>query len=1001
MPLYQNAKWGFSITLPDSWKTPGFLRRLIGDNSANPEFYDAVSGDEIKFAIGPIIPLSTVPMQQRELVKAAEGYGHRALETGAMRVCGKEHATMVCEIPYVGIVKNYSLVFGEIEYLISARGDFGLIDRIVMSFEPKQHREGDSREEARNRFTTALQYEVAANYEGALAEFEAVITMCRKLGAYGMASLPITMKARVFRNQGKIDQALKCIEESMVLCEREENSLARNYALAQAMLLKGNILLRLRPKDRREAEGVLEEAIGILEEECKIDSGSVPDHDKCFLLPPDSEKIGRMVNHDKCVNKINLADILIVQHENKENNTERQNEDGIEKAAEYADSVMESARKFGDVKLKGAAYRIKGMVSETREDWEEAKEFYEKSLAAYEEFGHENPAVKSFVEGRLLDIQIIRSRGRETEESERYRDYDKVPEEIVYKDKPFLRHIDNHASAMPPDQAWKFYQQAAYFWDDAGWRDRCHGYLVKACDCIDGIRKNLPLRGQFPADVRAEFFAPIVKELFPYLISLLSSETEGGKTGVSDPIAEAFYYREQLGAVGFLDELQASDIEDIRISEIDGKHVGDDGDDAEVRDLELNALVTGEVSRIEAVQQGLSDGTVLIEYLLSDKLFVIFVITKDTKGIEVLWRDALRSRVKEVNPKELEEKVCEFTLELSRKESDLNELKKKGQWLYDRLLLPTEWAWFEAGKIVAERLIIVPHGILHDIPFSTLFDGNVFLAEKIPSTQSPSASVLRYCHRRRPKEPVTASYFGFANPMCGKEGIPGCDTSVEVAAGKFGCKGGWIRQYDKIIKKETIRNFQLTNDGRTAFCYRGKLATSEAFFENAPNFSVVDIETHGEMPEESPMEHCFLVTDEKGNNKVMARDIFKHVRMRPEILIAAFCESGKTKPYERDEQVGLIRAFMFAGCRSILTYPWLLSDTAAEIFMNTFYDHLLETDGENGATISGKKDVAMQKAQIALIREGRKDEGPNPIENPELTWEHPYFWAWKLIGDYS
>lgn len=1007
MPLYKNTKWDFSITLPEGWKQRGFLRGLFGNNSANPEFYDAVSGDEIKFAIGPIIPLSTVSMQQRELVKAAESYGHRALDTGAMRVGGKEHATMVCEIPFVGIVKNYSLVFDEIEYLISARGDFDSIDSIVMSFEAKQHRAGDSKEEAKSRFMTALQYEVAANYEGALAEFDAVIGVCRELGVYGMASWAVTMEARVLRNQEKIDQALKYIEESMALCKREEDPLAKDYAMAQAMLLQGNILLRLREKDRLEARGIIESAIGILKNlEREIGSRLAYDHDKCFLLPPDSGKIRRMLNHDACVNKINLADILIVQNENKENNAgnkngaeiKGQNEEAIEEASKYANDVMESAEKFDDVKLKGAAYRIKGMISETREDWEEAKEFYAKSLAAYEEFGYENPAVKNFVEGRLLDIQIIRSRGRKTEESERYKDHEKVPEEIVYKDKPFLRHIDNHAKAMPPDQAWKFYQQAALFWDDAGWRDRCYGYLVKACKCVDDIRGNLPLRGEFASQTRAEFFAPIVKELYPYLISILSSETEGGKTGVPDPIAESFYYREQLGAVGFLDELEASGmLEAAKASWVDVKRDGNDKENTKVRDLELNALVTGKVSRLEDIQQGLSDGTVLIEYLLSDALFIIFVITKDTKKVEVLWRDSLRSRVREIDPKALEETVGEFIRELSRKESDLNELKEKGKWLYDRLLLPTEWAWIENGKVVADRLIIVPHGVLHDIPFSTLFDGNSnsYLAEKIPSTQSPSASVLAYCHRRRPEEPVTASYFGFANPMCGISWtqLPGCEVSVETAARKLGYGSGWT-------------NNQIENETKSIVCHRDDSATCRVLFENIEKFSIVDIETHGEMPtKKSPMEHCFFVTREKGNNRVTARDIFEYVRMRPEILIAAFCESGKTERYERDEQVGLIRAFMFAGCRSILTYPWPLSDKAAEIFMDTFYTNLIEGDVENGATISGKKDVAMQKAQIALIEKGKKGEGPasieNLAENPRLTWEHPYFWAWKLIGDHA
>src|SRR4029079_13168347 len=47
--------------------------------------------------------------------------------------------------------------------------------------------------------------------------------------------------------------------------------------------------------------------------------------------------------------------------------------------------------------------------------------------------------------------------------------------------------------------------------------------------------------------------------------------------------------------------------------------------------------------------------------------------------------------------------------------------------------------------LTADHLIVVPHGVLHYLPFHALFDGPSFLIAPFSISYAPSASVYRFC----------------------------------------------------------------------------------------------------------------------------------------------------------------------------------------------------------------------------------------------------------------
>lgn len=135
---YKNRKWGFELDLPTGWGEPGFFKHLFSffryaQQSTQPEFYGP-AGASLKLAIGPISPVPSLQEQQRNLERIAAKYGHEVIEIGEIDVGGKSHATMLCDIPGVGVVKNYSLIFQGKEYLVTAQGNWNECDSIVKSF---------------------------------------------------------------------------------------------------------------------------------------------------------------------------------------------------------------------------------------------------------------------------------------------------------------------------------------------------------------------------------------------------------------------------------------------------------------------------------------------------------------------------------------------------------------------------------------------------------------------------------------------------------------------------------------------------------------------------------------------------------------------------------------------------------------------------------------------------------------------------------------------------
>ena len=100
------------------------------------------------------------------------------------------------------------------------------------------------------------------------------------------------------------------------------------------------------------------------------------------------------------------------------------------------------------------------------------------------------------------------------------------------------------------------------------------------------------------------------------------------------------------------------------------------------------------------------------------------------------------------------------------------------------------------------------------------------------------------------------------------------------------------------------------------------------------------------------------------------------VRMRARLVVLSCCHSGKGE-VKSEGVVGIARAFLFAGARSVMVSLWAIDDEATMEYMKSFYQHL--KDGESAS-------VALQKA-VKCLRDSKRFSAPK-------------YWApFVLIGD--
>jgi CHAT domain-containing protein len=330
--------------------------------------------------------------------------------------------------------------------------------------------------------------------------------------------------------------------------------------------------------------------------------------------------------------------------------------------------------------------------------------------------------------------------------------------------------------------------------------------------------------------------------------------------------------------------------------------------------------------------------------LMPDQQALVYYFAGDEVLAFVVGREQAQVVRRVATVREIDEALAELRFQLGRVEMGSDYVTRHAarlligvqnalQRLYALLVAPVQEA------IHSVRLLLVPYGVLHLIPFHALWDGSHYWLERMEISYVPSASIA--VHNRGSAGTKLARFAGFA-PY--DEQIPQAQAEIALAATFF---------------PEARR-------------YHDEDATIAHLKAAAAESDVLHLATHGLFRPDNSFFSALKLAD----GWIDVRELYR-LTLSARLVVLSACESGVGEVRAGDDVVGLARGFLAAGAQNLVASLWNVHDRSAAEFMGRFYEVLQRERVGDSLVRPARPAWALRMAQVEAIEAGR----------------HPYFWA--------
>jgi CHAT domain-containing protein len=339
------------------------------------------------------------------------------------------------------------------------------------------------------------------------------------------------------------------------------------------------------------------------------------------------------------------------------------------------------------------------------------------------------------------------------------------------------------------------------------------------------------------------------------------------------------------------------------------------------------------ISSLENVRACLPPQAALVEYFSVKDQFIAAVLTHEALKIVPITPvsravNLLRLLHFQISKFKL---GAEYTQTFEK--SMLDVMQGHLRQLYEEVVAPVR------TYLQGRHLIIVPHGVLHYLPFHALLDDTGYLIDSYTISYAPSASVFAHCQEK--------STHGTGAPLV--LGIPDAQAPMILQE---------VRAVADILPESVL--------------IVGPAANERSLQEKGLQSRLVHIATHGRFRQDNPMFSGIRL----GDSYLSLYDLYQ-LKLNAELVTLSGCATGMNVVTSGDELLGLVRGLLFAGAHSVLLSLWDVHDQSTADFMTCFYRRL---------QVGKDKASALQGAMIEL-RE---------------RYPHPYHWApFTLTGKFS
>lgn len=580
----------------------------------------------------------------------------------------------------------------------------------------------------------------------------------------------------------------------------------------------------------------------------------------------------------------------------------------LERAEQYAREAIQHRAKDSR-KVVGPAYKILGDVSARRGKHAEAISHYRQALET------SSDKFRPLVQISLANAHVA---GGDTAQARALYDQIPPPDDAGLR-QMYRRGLGNLALAQgKPAEAQKLFSESAR--ESAGsdatyhrlWAEEGLARSLLALNDREGARKAYVEAARLSESIRARFRSEEfkvglfgdVQRIFEQAIAL---SMEAGDIETAWLLSEQSRSRALLDIVR--DRVQV-------VQRTDAAALG-------------AALGAAPVS-LNEVRGALREGEAIVEFHSVDDRLLAWVVRPG----------GLQGKSLPHSRQALEKAVEELRTAIFERRRNAPELAGR---LHDMIIAPL-------ALPSNERLVVVPHGPLHYLPFQALRGSGSYLIEQHAIAIAPSAGLAVQLSRREGW--AAGQLVAFGNPSSEeKYALPASEREVQRI-------GALFREPKVFIRKE---------------------ASKQRFRETAGTGRVLHIASHAEVDSIDPLRSRILLAAEGDDPGFLEAVEVYDLSLRDASLVTiSACESGLGRIARGDEILGFTRSFLTAGASGLLVSLWPVADESTEALMTKFYESLA----------AGAEAIdALQAAQVTVLKQQR--------------FAQPFYWApFNLIGDW-
>ncbi len=389
----------------------------------------------------------------------------------------------------------------------------------------------------------------------------------------------------------------------------------------------------------------------------------------------------------------------------------------------------------------------------------------------------------------------------------------------------------------------------------------------------------------------------------------------------------------------------------------------------------FDALARPEPLRVSEIQQLLDADTVLLQYALGWRRSFLWWVSRDEiSGFELPSREVIETAV----------------LKLNRNLSSPFDGDAGGREVADLLLGPV------ADRLKDPRLVIVPDGVLHYLPFAALSLPGIpdpAGASKAPLIVDfeiihlPSASALALQRRRlegRPRAPhglaiLADPVFDRQDPRFPEVGVVADD--IEMSRGPASDPPPLLRLPGTRREAEAIATLLPNTEPLLALGFDASRSLVES--DRLGQYRIVHLATHGLIDTSHPALSALVLSGYLPDGRpqdgyLRLRDIYG-LELAADLVVLSACRTALGRSVRGEGMIGLTRGFLHSGAKRVLASLWSVPDRATAELMHRFYHALLIEDRPAPA--------ALRQAQLSMLAQRR--------------WRDPHNWAGFVIqGDW-